>query len=228
MAVRHRDVVLAHMKELGLRLNARKVCLSSIENHLSGCGVGSDHDAGTYVPCSDRVNPHVSQESERRPVTHCQAVSKTAGSDVSCVQRKTKGFSPRGNTLCMIKVTQRCLCALDMWRKPLVLVSGPGAGSSLSPCNANDGCIPHRLGSSHEWPPCVRSVEWSPSHVAHQLPGDAGCVSSTQTISCVGTSRHPVEAGAEALEMDASTWSGEADMESLSQAQVDLFATCQN
>ncbi len=89
MAVRHRDVVLAHFKELGLRLNVRKVCFSSTENLLSGRGVGSDHDAGTYVPCSDRVNSHVSQESKRRPVTHCQAVSKTAGSDVSCVQRDT-------------------------------------------------------------------------------------------------------------------------------------------
>ncbi len=57
----------------------------------------------------------------------------------------TKGFSPRGNTLCMIKVTRRCLCALDMWRKPLVLVSGPGNGSSLSPRNASDGGISHRV-----------------------------------------------------------------------------------
>ncbi len=89
MSVQHRDVVLAHMKELELRLNARKVCFSNIENHLSGCGVGSDHDADTYVLCSDRVNPHVSQESKRRPVTHCQAVSKTAGSDVSCIQWDT-------------------------------------------------------------------------------------------------------------------------------------------
>ncbi len=38
-------------------------------------------------------------------------------------------------------------------------------------------------GGSHEWPPCPRSVEWSPSHVAHQLPGDAGRVSSIKTFS---------------------------------------------
>ncbi len=65
------------------------MCFSSTENHLSGRGVGSDHDEGMHVPCSNRVNPHVSQENKRRPVTHCQAVSKTAGSDVSCVQRDT-------------------------------------------------------------------------------------------------------------------------------------------
>ncbi len=55
----------------------------------------------------------------------------------------------------------------------LVVVSGPGAGSSFSPRNASDRRVPHRLGSGHEWPPCPRSVEWSPSHVAHQLPGNA-------------------------------------------------------
>ncbi len=68
---------------------------------------------------------------------------------------------------------------------------------SLSPRNASDGYISYRLGSGHEWPPCPRSVEWSPSHMAHQLPGDAGHVSSTQTLStrperspCVDASRH--------------------------------------
>ncbi len=113
MAVRQRDVILAHLKELGLRLNVRKVCFYNTENLLSGRGVGSDHDAGTYVPCSDRVNPHVSQESKRRPVTHCQAVSKLLGlmSAVSNMihfgllymiplqwRLKTKGFSPRGKS----------------------------------------------------------------------------------------------------------------------------------
>ncbi len=49
--------------------------------------MGFDHDAGTYVPWSDRVDPHDSQESERRLVTHCQAVCD--GSDGSCVQCDT-------------------------------------------------------------------------------------------------------------------------------------------
>ncbi len=80
--------------------------------------------------------------------------------------------------------------------KTLVLVSGAGAGSSLSPRNASDGHVPHQLGSGHEWPPCPRSVERPPSHVAHQLPGDAGHVSSTETLPprpkrspCVGAHR---------------------------------------
>ncbi len=59
-----------------------------------------------------------------------------------------------------------------------------------APCNASDGRVPDRLGSSYEWPPCTWSVEWSQSHEAHQLPGDAGRVSSTQTLSS-GPKRSP-------------------------------------
>ncbi|KAL0154141.1 hypothetical protein M9458_050600, partial [Cirrhinus mrigala] len=71
----------------------------------------------------------------------------------------------------------------------LVLVSGPGVGSSLSPRNASDGLVPHQLWSGHEWPPHPRSVERSPSSLARQLPGDAGHVSSTETLS-PGPMRH--------------------------------------
>ncbi len=45
---------------------------------------------------------------------------------------KTKGFSQRGNPLRMIKVTRRCLCALDMWKKPWFLSQGPVLGA---PCH---------------------------------------------------------------------------------------------
>ncbi len=74
----------------GVETKRQEKCAFSItEDHLSGCGVGFDPNAGTSVPCSDRVEPHGSQESERMPVTHCQAVSETAGSDDSCVQCHT-------------------------------------------------------------------------------------------------------------------------------------------
>ncbi len=43
---------------------------------------------------------------------------------------RTKGFSPRGNPFRMIKVTQRCLCALVMWKKPWFLSQGPVLGAS--------------------------------------------------------------------------------------------------
>ncbi len=188
-------------ERVGVKTKCKEKCAVSIpENHLSRRGVGFDHDAGTIVPCSDRVDSQHGQESQR-PVRGLSLTVKqfqillglmAAASNVIpfglLYMRplqwwlKSKGFSPRGNPFRMIKVTRRCLRALDMWRKPWFL-SGPGPGSSLPPRNASDGCIPDRLGGGHEWPPCPRSVEWSPSHVAHQLPGDAGRVSSTETFS---------------------------------------------
>ncbi len=44
---------------------------------------------------------------------------------------KTKGFSPRGNPLRMIKVTRRYLRTLDMWRQPWFLSQAPVLGA---PC----------------------------------------------------------------------------------------------
>ncbi len=77
-------------ERVGVKTKCQEKCVFSItEDHLSRCGVGFDHDAGTFVYCSDRVDSHYSQERQRRPVTHCQAVSKIAGSDGSCVQRDT-------------------------------------------------------------------------------------------------------------------------------------------
>ncbi|KAI2664274.1 Transposon Ty3-G Gag-Pol polyprotein [Labeo rohita] len=69
------------MKELGLRLNGKKSVLSP-ENHFSRCGVGSTTMHGSS-------HPRGSQESGSRPVTHCEAVSITAGSDGSCIQCDT-------------------------------------------------------------------------------------------------------------------------------------------
>ncbi len=152
-----------------------------------------DHDAGTNVSCSDRVDFHVRQESERRPVTHCQAVSEIAGSDGSCVQCDTiwpavhetpavvaqdQGIFPEGKSTSHGQGLSTVCASPRHVEETLVLKSGPGAGSSVSPVIVSDGRVSHRLGSSHEWPLSPRSVEWSPSHMAHLLSGDVSGLSS--------------------------------------------------
>ncbi|KAI2650711.1 Transposon Ty3-G Gag-Pol polyprotein [Labeo rohita] len=196
----------------GVETERQEECAVSItENHLSRRCVGFDHDAGTFVTCSDRVDPHCSHESERRPVTHCKAVPVTAGSDGSCVQRDTfwpavhetptvvaqdQGVLPEGKPIPHDQGHAAMPTCLRHVEEALVPVSGPGVRSSLSPRNASDGCVSHQLGCGHEWPPRPRSVERSPSHLAHQLPGDAGRVSCIETLSpgpnrlpCVGLHR---------------------------------------
>ncbi len=102
-----------------------------------------------------RINPHVSQESKRRPVTHCQAVSKTAGSDVSCVQRYTfwpavhetptvvaqdQGVLPEGKPTSHDQGHVEMPTCRHVEETP-VLVSGPSTGSSLFLSDTSDGCL---------------------------------------------------------------------------------------
>ncbi len=92
-AVRHRDVVLAHMKELGLRLNAKKSVLSPIEKgHFSWRGMRLNIDAGAPVTGTYRVHPVGCKKYKARPVTHCQTVSETVRSYGSSIQRDAFGL----------------------------------------------------------------------------------------------------------------------------------------
>ncbi len=183
----------------GVKTKRKEKCASSsTEDHLSGRSVGLDHDAGSSVSCSYRVDPRNSQESERRPVTHCEAVSETVGSDGSCVQRDT--FWPAVHeTLAVVAQDHRVfpegqpvshdqghaamLTCLRHVEETVVPVTRPRVGGSVSSRNANDGRLPHGLGSGHEWPLRSRSVGRSPSQLAHQLPGDAGSFSSIEAFS---------------------------------------------
>ncbi|KAL0182121.1 hypothetical protein M9458_021496, partial [Cirrhinus mrigala] len=50
-------------KRAGVKTEHQEECAFFFtENHLSRHGVGFDHDAGTIVTCSDRVDPHCSRE----------------------------------------------------------------------------------------------------------------------------------------------------------------------
>ncbi len=126
---------------------------------------GSDHDAGTYVPCSDRVNHHVSQEHKKRPVNHCQQFHKLLGlmSAASNVipfgllnmrplqwWLKTKGFSPRGKPTSYDQGHAAIPTCLRHVEETLRFCLKARCWELLSPCNTSDGCISHRLGSGHE------------------------------------------------------------------------------
>ncbi|KAI2652678.1 enzymatic polyprotein [Labeo rohita] len=131
----------------GVETERQEECaVSIIENHLSRCGVGFDHDAGTFVTCSVRsILTAVTRVKEGRSLTVKQSQRllglMAAASNVIpfglLYMRprqwwlRTKGFSPRGSSFCMIKVTRQCLRALDMWKKPWFLSQGPVLGA---PC----------------------------------------------------------------------------------------------
>ncbi|KAI2663885.1 Transposon Ty3-G Gag-Pol polyprotein [Labeo rohita] len=205
VAVRHRDVVLAHMKELGLRLNAKKSVLSPVQRttYLGVVWDSTTMQAQLSPARIESILAAVMRVKEGRSLTVKQfqrllglmaAASNVIPFGLLYMRPlqwwlKTRG-SPEGKPASHDQGHAAMPSCLRHVEETLVLVSGPGAGSSLSPCNASDGRIPHWLGSGHEWPPCPRSVEWSPSQLAHKLPGDAGRVSRAETLS-PGPERSP-------------------------------------
>ncbi len=147
MAVRHRDVVLAHMKELGLRLNAKKSVLSPFQRttYLGVVWDSTTMQARLSPARIESILNTVRRVREGLSLTVRQfqillglmaAASNVIPFGLLYMRPlqwwlKSKGFSPRGNPFRMIKVTRRCLRALDMWRKPWFLSQGPVLGA---PC----------------------------------------------------------------------------------------------
>ncbi len=190
MVAQHRDVVLAHMKVLGLRLNAKKSVLSpalrttylgvvwdstTMQARTSPAQIESILTAVARV----RGGQSLTVKRVQRPLGLMAAASNVIPLGLLYMRPlqgwlKTRVFFPEGKPASHDQGHAAVPMCLRHVETTLVLVSGPGAGSSLSPRNASDGRVPHRLGS-----------------------------------------RHPVEAGAEARGMDASPQGGEADLESV-------------
>jgi hypothetical protein len=145
LAARHRDVVLAHMSALGLRLNAKKSVLSPVQR-TTYLGVVWDSTTMQARMSPARIKSiltSVKRVREGQSLTVKQFLKllglMAAASNVIPIGLlymrplqwwlRTRGFSPRGNPLRMIKVTRRCLRALDMWRQPWFLSQGPVLGA---------------------------------------------------------------------------------------------------
>ncbi|KAI2664245.1 Transposon Ty3-G Gag-Pol polyprotein [Labeo rohita] len=147
VAAQHRDVVLAHMKELGLRLNAKKSVLSPSQRttYLGMVWDSTTMRARLSPARIESILAAVKRVKEGRSLTVKQfqqllglmaAASNVIPFGLLYMRPlqwwlKTRGFSLRGNPLRMIKVTRQCLRALDMWRKPWFLSQGPVLGA---PC----------------------------------------------------------------------------------------------
>ncbi len=189
LAVRHRDVILAHMKELGLQLNAKKSVLFPLQKTtFLGMAWDSTSMQARLLPAwIESILSAVKRIKLGQSLTvsfrHCLMA---AASNVLLYMRslqwwlRTKGFSLRGNPFRLIKVTLRCLCALVMWKKPWFLSLGSLVGSFMSLQDANDRCLSHGLGSDFRGMLKSGSVEEPSSLMAHQLSGDDGCISSSK------------------------------------------------
>ncbi len=146
-AARHRDVILAHMKQLGLKLNAKESVLSPVQrtSYLGVVWNSTTMQARMSPARIESIFTSVKRVREGQSLTVKQfqrllglmaAASNVIPFGLLYMRPlqwwlETKGFSPRGNPLRMIKVSRRCVRALDMWRKPWFLNQGPVLGA---PC----------------------------------------------------------------------------------------------
>ncbi len=146
LALRHRDVVLAHLESLGLRLNAKKsVPISCSEDNVLGGCMGFDHDAGTAVSCTQQsiLNALKNIKLGQRITVHY--LQRVLGLMAAAIQGDTlgllhmrsfqlwlraRGFHPRANPQRQIRVTRQGLRTLSMWFRPRFLTLGP----TLGPC----------------------------------------------------------------------------------------------
>ncbi len=186
LVARHRDAVLTHIKEL-LSPVQRTTYLGVVwdstmmQAHLSPVHIDA------ILTAVRRVRVTLTVKQFQRLLDLMAAASNVIPFGLLYLRPlqwwlRNKGFSPRGNPLRMIKVMRGCLRALDMWRKLWFLSQGPTLGASCRSITLNDRCLPHGLGSGHEWPLCPGSVGRPSSHVAHKLPRDSGRVSCTETL----------------------------------------------
>ncbi len=131
---------------VGVKTECQEECAFSItENHLPWCGVGFDHDAGTFVPCLDRVDPRGSQESERRQSLTVKPFQRLLGlmaaasnvipigpavHETPTVVAQDQGVLPEGKPASHDQGHAAVPTCLRHVETTLVLVSGPCVGSS--------------------------------------------------------------------------------------------------
>ncbi len=147
LAVRHRDVVLAHVKDLGLRLNAKKSVLPPVQRttYLGVVWDSTTMQAHLSPARIESILMTVKRVREDQSLT-VKLFQKLLGLKAAASNMitfgllhmrpllwwlRTTGFFPRSNPFCMIKVTRLCLRALDMWKKPWFLSQDPVLGA---PC----------------------------------------------------------------------------------------------
>ncbi|KAL0197625.1 hypothetical protein M9458_006165, partial [Cirrhinus mrigala] len=166
--VHDRDVVLAHLISLELRLNAKKSVLSPAQRttYLEGC-MGLDHNADTAVSCTCQIHSKHPKEHQPRSESYSSLLSKSFKSHDSCIHGDTFG-PPAHETISVVAQSQGISSkgqspeankdyvpgASYSFYVVQTLVSdfGSHSRSELSSQDANDRRFPHGLGCGLKWP----------------------------------------------------------------------------
>ncbi len=159
MADRHRCFVPAHMKELGLRLNAKKCVLSPLQRttYLGVVWDSTTMQARLSPAWIESILMAVARVREGRPLTVKQ-FQKLLG-----LMAAAFNVIPEGKP----DPHDQGHAAMPTCLRHVVLFSGPGAGSSLSPRNASAGRVPHGWGAVMSGHPACGL--WSGRHLTWHI-----------------------------------------------------------
>ncbi len=196
--LRHRDVVLADLESLGLRLNAKKSALSPAQR-TTYLGVVWDSitDAGTAVSCTHRIHSKCPKEHQARPENYCSLPSEGSRSHGSCIHGDTLG--PPADEIVSVVAQSQGISSKGQSPEanmgyapgasyPFYVVQTPvsyfgsHSRSVLSSQDANDRRFPHRLGCGLGWSSSPRDLERPSSRLAHQLPRNDGSISGPEIL----------------------------------------------
>ncbi len=181
-------------EKLGLRLNAKKSVLSPLQR-TTFLGVIWDlmsmqarlspaHLSILSAVERIRLGQSLTVRQFQRLLGLMAAASKVIPLDC-CTWDPCSGDSgPKGFPEGQPLLHDQGHAAMPSWlgnvKETLVPVPGSHVGSFMSSQDANDRCLPHGLGSDLGGTLESRSVEGPSSLMAHQPPGDVGCISCSQ------------------------------------------------
>ncbi len=159
VAVRHRDVVLAHMKDLGLSLNAKKSVLPPFQRttYLDVVWDSTTMQAHLSPARIESILAMVKRVREGQSLTVKQfqkllglmaAASNVIPFGLLYMRPlqwwlRTTGFFPEGQPVSHDQGYAAVLTCLRHVEETVVPVTRPRVGGSVSSRNANDGCLPH-------------------------------------------------------------------------------------
>lgn len=129
--------------------------------------MGLDYDAGTSVSCSYQVDS-LSHRQDKAGTHDSHVQCDSFGPSNHAVVTQDQGVFPKGQPI--------------VHPSDVKEAKAPVMGNSCHHKTLMTDTSLHGLGCGPIQPLDLRSVDRSPSFMAHKLPGDDGCISSTEIL----------------------------------------------
>ncbi len=206
----HRDLVLRHLSQLGLRVNWEKSKLSPAQR-ISFLGVELDSVSMTARLTEERAQSVLNCLSSfrGRTVVPLKLFQRLLGHMASAaavtplgllhmrplqhwLHSRVPRWAWRHGAL-RVNITQECRRSFSPLDRPCLSTGRGALRTSVSACCCHNRCLQHGLGRYMQWAGIPGALDGASTALAHQLPRAAGSASSLAAVSatavrqaCVG------------------------------------------